>query len=325
MSRLLKTVILGAYGALIFQFIRSFIFVKQIEIIEIDYVLNTKPNKLLQREVMKRKYVVSIMKVEFEKLERLPTDYRYILKWTDAFVHYMTPLNRNQQKVFLDYNCTFHNCYLTTDRRLLSDIRHFDAILFDVENNWDFHPHTRSPYQRFIFIGTESSENHPLCYKNWDNYYNLTWTYKLDSDIRWSYITILDKNGTFVGPKINMSWINPMEPTPDNVREIIKGKNKTAAWFVSHCKTQSRREEYADQLQKALSKYGWEIDIFGWCGKLRCPKDRLSDCLDIVEQDYYFYLSFENSFSEDYVTEKLLYALHHYTVPIVFGGANYSR
>lgn len=325
MSRLLKTVILGAYCALVFQFINTVLLTRHIEIIEIDYILDTKPSKMLQREIMKRKHVISIMKVEFEKLDRLPTDYKYILKWTDAFVHYRTPLNRNEQKVFLKYNCTFNNCYLTTDRRLLSDVRHFDAILFDVENNWDFHPHSRSPYQKFILVGTESAEHYPLCYKNWDNYYNLTWTYRLDSDIRWSYITILDKNGTRVGPKFEMKWIEPMDATPDTVKEIIKGKNKTAAWFVSHCKTKSKREDYVDQLQAALMKYGLEVDVYGWCSRLQCPKDRLADCLDVLEREYFFYLAFENSFSEDYVTEKLLHAVHHHTVPIVFGGANYSR
>lgn len=38
--------------------------------------------------------------------------------------------------------------------------------------------------------------------------------------------------------------------------------------------------------------------------------------------DYYFYFSIENSFSEDYVTEKLLHALKHYAIPVVYGGAN---
>ena len=39
---------------------------------------------------------------------------------------------------------------------------------------------------------------------------------------------------------------------------------------------------------------------------------------------FYFYLSFENSFCPDYVTEKLYRAFESGTVPVVFGGANYS-
>ncbi|KAJ2937861.1 hypothetical protein O0L34_g18682 [Tuta absoluta] len=45
----------------------------------------------------------------------------------------------------------------------------------------------------------------------------------------------------------------------------------------------------------------------------------------MIKNNYYFYLSFENSFCDDYVTEKLLNAVQNYAVPIVYGGANYSR
>nr|XP_037877562.1 alpha-(1,3)-fucosyltransferase C-like [Bombyx mori] len=45
----------------------------------------------------------------------------------------------------------------------------------------------------------------------------------------------------------------------------------------------------------------------------------------MIREKYYFYLSFENSFGEDYVTEKLLHALEFDAVPVVYGGANYTR
>ena len=38
-----------------------------------------------------------------------------------------------------------------------------------------------------------------------------------------------------------------------------------------------------------------------------------------------FRMSFENSFCPDYVTEKLFRAFETGTVPVVFGGANYSN
>lgn len=44
----------------------------------------------------------------------------------------------------------------------------------------------------------------------------------------------------------------------------------------------------------------------------------------MLERDYKFYLSFENSICRDYVTEKFYNALLFKTVPIVYGGANYS-
>ncbi|XP_050682732.1 alpha-(1,3)-fucosyltransferase C-like [Leptidea sinapis] len=91
-------------------------------------------------------------------------------------------------------------------------------------------------YQRYIFTASESAANYPVCSPYFEDYYNSTWTYKLDSTIRW-----------------------------------------------------------------------------------------IEDCLDLLRKDYFFYLAFENSLAEDYVTEKILYPLMHYTVPIVYGGADYSR
>jgi alpha-1,3-fucosyltransferase len=45
----------------------------------------------------------------------------------------------------------------------------------------------------------------------------------------------------------------------------------------------------------------------------------------MLESKYKFYLSFENSLCEDYVTEKFFKVLNYTIIPIVLGGANYSR
>ena len=44
-----------------------------------------------------------------------------------------------------------------------------------------------------------------------------------------------------------------------------------------------------------------------------------------IARSYQFYLSFENSLCKDYATEKLFRALASDLVPVVMGGANYSK
>ena len=49
------------------------------------------------------------------------------------------------------------------------------------------------------------------------------------------------------------------------------------------------------------------------------------DCYTMLEENYKFYLSFENVFCEDYVTEKAYNILKLWVVPIVMGAANYEE
>jgi len=124
----------------------------------------------------------------------------------------------------------------------------------------------------------------------------------------------------------------------DIVRNLVHRKRKQVAWFVSNCRPASKRKIYADELGKHI-----KVDVFGKCGTQEC-RDSLQCCKTsikienfvvtcymssnsdkMMERDYKFYLSFENSVCVDYVTEKFYNAFLFTTVPIVFGGANYSQ
>lgn len=57
------------------------------------------------------------------------------------------------------------------------------------------------------------------------------------------------------------------------------------------------------RLAYTLSKY-LSVDVYGECGDLDCPRLFQDACYKMLEREYKFYLSFENSLCRDYVTEK---------------------
>lgn len=250
---------------------------------------------------------------------------KYILQWNTR----ESPFNimEEGQTAFYKHDCEHKNCFVTDNRKFFGDITKFDAIAFSgkyMPSPRDL-PSKRLDTQKYIFGATESAHNYRICNPVYDGFFNWTWTYRLDSDIRWGYITIYDLEGHKVGPKTDMTWPE-LAPVSDEFKRKLDSKNKVVAWFVSHCRTLSLRELFvSDLIREAEYKYGWTVDVYGSCGHLKCTRDKSSQCFDILQRDYYFYLSFENSFAEDYVTEKLLNALNNDAVPIVFGSANYSR
>ncbi|XP_075973110.1 alpha-(1,3)-fucosyltransferase C-like [Anticarsia gemmatalis] len=255
---------------------------------------------------------------------------KYILLWTNPDRLPFSDIGEGRSG-FVYRNCRYTNCIVTGNRNLLGDVSLFDAILFHapeaVELSKEEFPKKRSPHQKYVFACIESADNYPICSTKFDGYFNWTWTYRLDSDLRWGYIVIRNSIGKIVGPKKKMHWVNPnkMAQVDSKLKEKLKSKTRAAAWFVSNCITNSRREGFALALDQQLRRYGLELDIYGNCDKLKCPRSNETGCNKMLSEKYYFYLSFENSLSEDYVTEKLLKALNNDVVPIVYGGADYSR
>ena len=119
--------------------------------------------------------------------------------------------------------------------------------------------------------------------------FNLTWTYRTDSDI-W-------------GPYGRYEKLSPeeikMNKLATTLKDYSQGKTELVAWMVSNCSPQLRIS-----LVRELKKY-IKVDVFGACssnfGESRfCSGSDTNNCL----KKYKFYLSFENALCEDYITEK---------------------
>jgi len=229
-----------------------------------------------------------------------------ILYWNELYgsKNYGFCCGRGPYKKF---KCTNDACYTSKDRT--DDLSTFDAIVFHGRNlNKDDLPPTRYPHQYYIFLIQESPA-YPgnINIADWNGYFNLTMTYRADSDIFMPY-----------------GQVSVRSSKTQNNQVPWKSKTKLAAWFVSHCVTLSKRENLVNKLVENMPDNS--VDIYGYCGPKRCPRENETkdSCWDKVENNYKFYLSLENSICKDYVTEKMFEALKHNVIPIVLGGANYS-
>ncbi|XP_072458037.1 3-galactosyl-N-acetylglucosaminide 4-alpha-L-fucosyltransferase FUT3-like [Notamacropus eugenii] len=155
--------------------------------------------------------------------------------------------------------------------------------------------------QRWVWFSLESP-SHLNNLAAMDGLFNLTMTYRSDSDIFTPY-----------------GWLKPREgPKNSSLARPPYPKTKLVAWVVSNWKEDSKRVTYFRMLQLYLS-----VDIYGKNHKPLSTKDQLS-----VLSEYKFYLAFENSLHQDYITEKLWNnALAAWAVPIVYGPPrhNYER
>lgn len=254
----------------------------------------------------------------------------YIFLWTNGDDNTFVFLEQ-KRKSFIHNDCQFRNCFVTNSTSYFASLTEYDALLFSavtlhVEPTMQL-PDVRSLNQNYVFVSVESAANYPISAK-YNNFFNLTWTYKLNSDINFKYILITYKDGTVIGPKQNMYWIPyaKMEKTNMNIVKKLQKKTIAAAWIVSNCDIMIRKyESYVTDLRTELRKYKHNLNVFGECGNMKCPNDNFEQCNELIESEYHFYLAFEDSMAEDYVTYQLLIALNNFAVPVVFGGANYTK
>ena len=200
-------------------------------------------------------------------------------------------------------NCPVKTCSFTDSPE---DLPTSDAVMFFTK--YDKPPPPKTAGQIWIYFVEESplySGSGRFNGPEWENLINWTMSYRKNSDIVFGYGVVHNKTE---------------RAPPKDYHAIAKAKTKLIAWYVSNCNTQSQRMKYVKLLQQFVP-----VDIYGECGPFKCPRSRETECIEMLNKDYKFYLSFENSLCLDYVTEKVYRILKYDVVPIVRGGANYSR
>lgn len=117
---------------------------------------------------------------------------------------------------------------------------------------------------------------------------NWTATYRHDSDI--------------VLPYGRWAYYNPSMTQIDNFdRNYAQAKTKQVAMILDHCDTDNKRLQYAKKLAEYIS-----VDIYGSCAG-QFEDINLDDFSLMLNQEYKFFLAFENSNCIDYVTTKFFF------------------
>ncbi|XP_060605748.1 alpha-(1,3)-fucosyltransferase C-like [Ruditapes philippinarum] len=207
----------------------------------------------------------------------------------------------------LPSDCIYRNCRMSDDK---SDIQKYGAVVFTLTQQLDIIPpvvkNERNGDQVWIFFGLESPVNHKLInyrHNSWMDTMNWSMSYRLDSDIFFPYGMLEERK----------------EVPIKDYSAIYHLKTKQAAWLVSNCGAPSRRDDFVSELKRS----GLEVDIFGVCSD-NVFHNR-GDMTKLIDQEYQFYLSFENSLCQDYITEKFFRYYNLNVILVTRGGADYDH
>ncbi|XP_067940336.1 alpha-(1,3)-fucosyltransferase 7-like [Watersipora subatra] len=212
-----------------------------------------------------------------------------------------------------DWKMCKWKCKLTKNR---TDYSGSDAVIFHLYNQSPEYvghgyrefiisdlPRRQSTDQKWVLLGREPNAfYYPNQLKHLNNMFNLTLTFQSDADVSIPYGVYQELPASEMG-KVKVS-----------MNDFLT-KQRNISWLVSNCVTSSRREAYVKKMQQYL-----KVDEYGKCGGISTGNQKVSNKFCAVLNDYYkFYLAFENSDCDDYVTEKFWNSLIVGLIPVVRG------
>jgi hypothetical protein len=229
--------------------------------------------------------------------------------------------------------CYFNNCYAFKPYWLRqAPLEKSDAVLVHAPNL--FYMLDKSNYARdrrqLWFWFTMEPQRLTFCSSHYrldelDNWFNITIAFKRDSDILMDFKSFRDwqsiHNDLIYLSSFKFSYWNVRRPERRllDAAELLKSKrsppgshnrhnrSSSVLWLRSHCNTNSKREQYVSELLEHIN-----VDIYGSCkldsfGRDPCANEKRSSggaCLLSFINGYKFYLAFENSQCDEYISEK---------------------
>ena len=227
---------------------------------------------------------------------------------------------------FIEHQCEVSECAVYDKKSSNRPFEEYDAIIvhmlfLELHHLPNFERTNKQ--QRFIFFTQEPPPMMPIQISNIENVFNWTMSYKLNSDIQLLYGRITPGP---TAPRTSQELQKLIKEThlPSTMNYSVN-KTRPVVWMVSHCSTDSSRDTYVQELRRFIP-----VDVYGRCGNLSCNRDEKTwishpQCYVTLQKKYKFYVSFENSICNDYVTEKFFEIMKHDMVPVVYEGANYSK
>eukprot|EP00092_Neocalanus_flemingeri_P043207 GFUD01047564.1.p1 GENE.GFUD01047564.1~~GFUD01047564.1.p1 ORF type:complete len:427 (-),score=76.54 GFUD01047564.1:62-1342(-) len=294
------------------------------------------------------------LKVHTKPTDNIPdTSMKTILLWTPWFRQFNYRLGELGDSSWLiadlgfdweghkhtdlrDFGCDqeSYKCTITSNRSYLEDESLYDGFMFhqvDI-NQADIPDQSKRKTSQVYMFHTMESPLHSLRFDpnglKYDpsinnNFFNVTTSYHSHSQIHLPYGNFVKTAEHPTGSKLD-KYIS--QYGKENAR-FMTAKNLSATVLLSNCRSFSDREGVLNELGKLML-----VDVFGNCGKPP-PKSFMDDgkwggpedSHTLLSKTYPFYLAFENSLCEDYVSEKFFSSLHTDMIPVVYNWANMSR
>ena len=234
--------------------------------------------------------------INFDCLNSKSIKKKIILAW-NKFHSYLYDYEGENR--FKRNGCPVTNCELTHNNTRVYEA---DYVVVHMRTAFDTNiPKKRPSFQQWIFLQYESPLHKEGNYSAFKGVFNLTSTYKTQSDFF-----------DFYSRKYYMRWVEKINKKLNFYDE----NKKFASALISNSGDKAKRVEYIEEMKKHVN-----VEIFGKHGT-PCPKS--GDCRDHVLDNFKFFLAFENSFCEEYISEKFFLTLHKNIIPVVRGGGNYA-